>query len=1152
MKRRAPSESAQRKVQKAKYDMSVSSAERQKRSRQPTRPGRTRGVHPTMDSRSRPHETKAAELPKVDKKLFKIVDATAEPIARMIEKFPYMKTDTFNPEFCTTAEGKQIRCTYPSKRFASLDDGDDSSVDDEALWSRETPHCDIHTSLFKYVQRLPQIMLGEAMTSGEPRARRVQDIRDRRIQLPTVTAVHESALLGEAGRFPFGNAHVQWPACHMGDECMGKKIMKSAEKPDGIVLTQWMTVAEMERLVYHGVLPPSYENRTCVLCLRHNMQMTYYLMRNNYGKLRKIDPNRLVQPYRVPVDEANGYHKRFCIVPSPLDPPEVWCGIAEPFPQVCRALLSLVIDPLQGGRCMVDQSAIRFTAPRHPATNMASGYKPQRLSSFRERSMALGGLAGGVRRSLMEGLERANQPRLTILREFGSHPTLTKHGLAHSTLFFPSELIVTNDSMHTEVVRRLRAAYRDSGDTPELTHWLALAIDDMDLEIRALHRPVMEDPDACSGYARPHLRLNPALSEHLANHFMNTPLYAHHTEKEDNRLTDLLAKGHPQPCVIRKFRDVALATYKSAHLRRIICTLMALTLAGSYPHTPLKNRPTLEQRRFILRQLARPDDRPSLNLASLSQTNDQGDLSWFFLPVLKRVPWILLVGIQDHMAWVTRSQPAIWDLMSRQFCWSGFCETLEKNLGPIRRRFMAKLFETDTKSVWQLSAPDVKLLNMDLETNKNMLVPMGHQRPRLPLWMTFPSHKLVDKNQKWINEEDPVEGFTSEKAEFLRNWASRVPVEEDPIVSQVPKMVDMGVSGHCIKVFLATKNAWDRPTHRMGDKQGRDVLDSIFAQWPYSYRVIQYFCRQVAVFRDSMSRRLPLHYLQNQMEALYKNHAFEGKLPPYATTFVFCSVCNTPYSMGCSAKPVKHVMRDGYRSAQLLKDAISARAGRNQRKRTLMTEIPGRPDEREVHKMPMGFKNMYIDIFNGDWTCSNMVRQMAGTSCQRQTLTGLETPGRLLIMGNMRKVVLNCCECGSVMCYDNITCRISDRGMCCPRCTLKYRLSAEEEYMVLPYMTKKHPGACVVCGHSITDDKNSQAVVLQHGMLLCFKHATWNNGSLVKAAQTWICQTDNEVALHIATHVAEVRAIRQSMRAAKDKKALALAKRRRRDPKFGQ
>ena len=154
----------------------------------------------------------------------------------------------------------------------------------------------VETMLQKALNHLTPVALRTSLFSPDDRhADTLEQLVARRVSLPISTAQHESALLGEAGRWPVNGRMLDFPACKAGVSCVGNTlkwgqrgsplerpeqgwvgteyIYHSTEKkttgaPPGTVriLGKWMDETEYANFVDSGVAPAA--DRYCVACYR--------------------------------------------------------------------------------------------------------------------------------------------------------------------------------------------------------------------------------------------------------------------------------------------------------------------------------------------------------------------------------------------------------------------------------------------------------------------------------------------------------------------------------------------------------------------------------------------------------------------------------------------------------------------------------------------------------------------------------------------------------------------------------------------------------------------------------------------------------------------------------------------------------------------
>lgn len=1093
---------------------SVSSAAAMHNKRRETKNrGRVRYRQPTkFDARSRPMATSAPTLPAFPSEpsefvrcLADNIDTTVGTISDLKATFPHIEKGLPAASSVRTADGKTVEAVHGTEGKGGKAGG---------AADRELPHTPIHQVLVDHVAQMGTVLLTSEIDGKLGHDELATQLREHRQLLPVASASTESLLLGEAGKWPFRNGELTWPACEAGDQCLGRLHFSSKHRPSGVLLTQYMTDDELVRFIASGVPPGASEKRKCVLCTRLHMH-TCAAALTQYGHLLpKLDDSVVLQPYAIKVNTDDGYKDQVCQFPDE----NAWRGHEGPFVRVNLAHLALTEpDALQGGRCHIDQSALIYQHPTHFHASHGYPVPPMQLADFRKRSRELGGLFGARERLHYQSICLFRDPRRHLLRMCSdeelallvTQPPLMQLDpcVVHA---IPGTLSVIK-----AMVSGALAKLSEAEDTPrnrKLSFWFGLWLD-------RLERPGEQGPD-----------LDPATGFDVSEHIYNCHFDELNRPNMDKELTDLIDKSLPQPCAIRKYPEM-IEAFVSAHPYHIptLAKWVACSLTGSYPHVKQADRPPHHVRLALLDKL-------------------RADPKWM-VNVIRSIPLLGRAVIQDMLVWKTHTLPLFAQLCRSHWSWEGFCTFLERSMSSIRTPLSLDLLKH--KGADKLP-PDRLATYTDIMNDlKAHMIVVGHARSRSKFVAKLPTIQQ-HKDGVWVGESDPVEGLTPEKVQFLRRWARNCDTSIDPFDTEVPLMVHMGASQNGVDRLCQLRAAYDRELRRLGGRALGDALEQAYRKWPYTYEIVRYFCK---VFTQSVRTRahtLSANMLTNQMDALKHRVGSDGKFPHDAISCVFCTVCSTVYSICSTSKPQPQRVKLHAGKAPWLTKLTAVRTGKSQQAIASLGSMTA------ASRVRYGYNGMRSSLQDGMCYCERNETRMRMT-CQGQPLASVSLLGRAVVFN--RTVFMLCPQvgCGSVMVYRRSACDFNSRGVMCPDCTKRHRMLEEERFMLVAVSTTSEPLGCAVCNTKILDQrpnatkgkkKDAQCGwVLPHGLLLCRMHA---KPQIIKMVPRWPNTSSTAVLKSLTTAIKAQKSYKRDMGRRSANAALSRSRRLTRDPRFGR
>ena len=264
---------------------------------------------------------------------------TVAPIGSLLWLYPHMRTSQTRPSAVTTADGKVI-------------------VPPPAL-DQERPNPPISKVLQDHLMNTVRPHYSAPGTTHEDI---VKQLRNHEAFLPLLSADYESALLAEAGTHPvrMESGRVdsyKFPACCRGNECVGMtyRLHGFTAQCPGVILTALMMPAEYQLFMETHTAP--LQQRCCILCARAHLASFILTLRANQERLPLVDRSFSCQLYRSACNSPGGYKPSCMLLPSS----KRFEGIFDPVVGFFVSKLRAVQDPAQGGRWVIDQSAMVFT-----------------------------------------------------------------------------------------------------------------------------------------------------------------------------------------------------------------------------------------------------------------------------------------------------------------------------------------------------------------------------------------------------------------------------------------------------------------------------------------------------------------------------------------------------------------------------------------------------------------------------------------------------------------------------------------------------------------------------------------------------------------------------------------------------------------------
>lgn len=199
-----------------------------------------------------------------------------------------------------------------------------------------------------------------------------QSLREGRLVMPHLRASFERQLLAQAGRWPVldakGRATAtsrEFPACALGELCVGRTVKFRHLPPGGVVFTSLMFPEEYEMLLETGVSLTAA--RPCVLCCRKLLAEWVLAcrakaMEHDVGAAKpredapwQMQQTRVRQFFYNSVDVEDGYKERYVLQPSANEP------LVHPLVMLSRDVI--FARQCATGRWLIDQTAIEWAPP---------------------------------------------------------------------------------------------------------------------------------------------------------------------------------------------------------------------------------------------------------------------------------------------------------------------------------------------------------------------------------------------------------------------------------------------------------------------------------------------------------------------------------------------------------------------------------------------------------------------------------------------------------------------------------------------------------------------------------------------------------------------------------------------------------------------
>lgn len=184
----------------------------------------------------------------------------------LVKMYPHLREGSD----CRLAHAK--RCSQTSSSQSAEDDASSSLGHTDATQEQHARMAAVvPAEVADFQQKRDALPLHKFYVDGEAESELTQaqleaQLRDDRLQLPYLSASHESLLLGQAGRFVDTDGAVRvFPACARQSQCVASTLAIE-HLSERIVLTSLMYPAEYRRFLKHGQVPTVA--RPCVLCCR--------------------------------------------------------------------------------------------------------------------------------------------------------------------------------------------------------------------------------------------------------------------------------------------------------------------------------------------------------------------------------------------------------------------------------------------------------------------------------------------------------------------------------------------------------------------------------------------------------------------------------------------------------------------------------------------------------------------------------------------------------------------------------------------------------------------------------------------------------------------------------------------------------------------
>lgn len=680
----------------------------------------------------------------------------------------------------------------------------------------------------RMIHELPNVRL-LGYESGGPAA--LEWLKSRLTVLPLLTASYESELLQEAGTFPLPDGRmVTYPRCRKGEQCAACVYpIPNAPQPRAPALTQLVFPHEMEALRTTGA--PPMEHRLCILCCRLATYQLVLALRW-YADTARLSHDVLLQVYRNPIDQADGYRREVCVLPSST----VWEGFLDPVVMFKPALLTWVQHP-ETHRWALQQDLLLF---RPLVVPTAADLEPQPFETplaFRLRSERL--LWGSVRHQPLH-------PVRELLRRGGAAPRSLRKAVRVDAHILPPRAVLQKELRRGgyEAQLLLDALLRGQNE--------CLAVERVVCEDTLL-TPVVHTALLRSSLWRATGNANTGAGEHGSSAARDWTV----------ALAHLFSKGAPQRCQTRKFAAVCVGLVEQhadldAALRRwTLCTLL-----GNYRH--------VQHRQDYLP----PSPRVRARLYSFLE--ERGKQEW--PAVRESLRAVLVFVVREVMVAEIGSCPAMQRDLETRLNWPAFASAVCATLSAVRQVVHHALEHTG-------AFPPASAYASIAERGHHDVLAVAQRRPTRPLVALITGQAL----RAFMDRLPPLSPALQR---VMHEWTRALPPGPAELGAQfVPWLGAFGVPDEARLAFwkLCVNSFHHAPSRRDLTIQ----LEELCTEHPWAMSLAHAWCKAYLSAQRCVRRALPQHYLLHQANAVRTRLGLPAgtPLPDYAVSVMVCRGC---------------------------------------------------------------------------------------------------------------------------------------------------------------------------------------------------------------------------------------------------------------------
>jgi hypothetical protein len=543
-----------------------------------------------------------------------------------------------------------------------------------------------------------------------------------------------------------------------------------------------------------------------------------------------------------------------------------------------------------------------------------------------------------------------------------------------------------------------------------------------------------------------------------------------------NTFAFIMSKTLPQKCMMRKFSIVCMKKLeKDAHLEEKIRQLLLCSLLGNYLHCTPSSRPCAAARRVLIEALH-------------YKRKTTPKMVWF-RSLFRQCGHLIGFALRDYLIYAVEDNPSLHDHMKQLFDWDQFRSSVIHTMDRVRSYFDFSVRVNRSpfaESLENTSPASQKALHADLRTivepahdrllavcykryNHSVISALSSLRKKIPLFPLSSSssssssddmriEKHTDSDSENEDEDDnpkaqaddEEEAEDDEEDEDLSQYVSKqqysvlnevvqrlISVRVNVMARMVSFFVFLGVSEQMVGYVREVVHLLqDGSLTTRGQER---LMEQLASRDRHAYNLLHVASallheRQ----RCCVLRQLPIHYFQNQLEAVQERFGMKvngGKVLDTPLLFRFCQVCDRVYSL---VRDFHSVYKNDYTWG--LRDAVT------------------------------DYSTMQV-------YCEDSKSNHRG-KCGEKPLCAVPLLGQLLYFKG--KTILLCPQkaCGLPMILDMNLCAFTDRGPACKDCTLK--LSKASVHAIPPV------SRCVYCASQPSKPHNT--FLYPHGTSLCRKH----------------------------------------------------------------